>query len=691
MDRKRSKRRQRHEEPTNFYETVLFKLGSRLLLALVVILLFLTLVQCTVKKPEAPQWNTTFVVPVINRTYDMEELVSRIDQDQVIIDSTGDLAFSISEDLDTVHLNESDFSVEDLTYDVSEVLGPVETAQPASELSIISLDSLTQGFGTVPGYDTVIIPPNTQFMADADRQLQAFAWAEVSTGAAKMVVANQLGFTLYDVVVRVIDNSNGRTIEYDSLEFPLAHGEIDSTVLRLDGETITNDLRFSVVSHSDPINTVRVSPTGKQISTDISFPEPIEVVSAMAQIPQLDELCFTQGVGIDLEPSETIDSASLLSGSLSLAITNNTGLANGFTVSVPSLRDNAVPLTIYRLVAAGQTVFVNRDVAGHTLVPENDSIRIDVVVEIPGSGGALVLVNQTDSVSVDASLTEVSFSEVTGMFANTAASFDDIHEDLEVPKGFDNISLVTAMITVEVENGVDMPGYLDITLTGDNGKVISVAGDIEPKGDAPFLVTTITNDGVADFLTPIPEAIDVSGSVSFGDGLYHGTIARDDYVSARVRIHAPLGIKVNNTEVTDLDIEVEEIDQDDMEAITDHVLSARFVYTVTNHLPLGVTALLHLSNDSSSLFASPLLTIDTLSAAPAPVSLITGVASEEVTSSGEIHLDSDEIQILRNDTLYIRQQLFLSASDTSGVQLTQNDYITINGRIEVEYRFDGDF
>ena len=246
-------------------------------------------------------------------------------------------------------------------------------------------------------------------------------------------------------------------------------------------------------------------------------------------------------------------------------------------------------------------------------------------------------------------------------------------------------------MTLEVENGVDLPGLLDVQITGSNGKTITLSGTIEARGEQQTCLSTISNSQVADFLSPLPQSIDVSGSVEFGGGGYHGTIRRDDFVVARVSIRAPLEVKVNNAEITDLDLEMEEIAQDNIDAITDHVVNARFIYSITNHLPLGVTAVVHLSGDSASAYNSPQLSLDTLRADPAPVSLITGIASTDTTFSGEIHLDSLDVQILKNDSLFIRQQLFLNASDTAGVKLTDNDYITINGRIEVEYRFDGEF
>ena len=690
MDRRRP-RRQGKQEPQNFLDSFIFKFSSRTVLGIAVILIFLTLVQCSVKKPESPEWTTTFVVPVVNRTYDMVEIVSRIDQDEILIDSSGDVAFSISKDLDTIGLGDSDFSVPDLSYYTSEVLGQIQIEQPNDVLSIISLESLTEGFPRLSGFDTVIVPANTQLEADANRQLEQFEWADITTGSVKMVVTNELGLTLYDVVIRVIDSTNGRTIDYDSLGVPLAHGDTDSAMFLLDGESISNNLSFSIVGNTDPDNTVYIPLAGSQITTEATFPDPIVVTAAMAQVPALDDLEFSQTVDLDLDASETIDTARLEAGMLNLVITNKTRLVNNFTITVPNLLLDDVPLTISRQVAGMETAFVNNDVSGYDLIPENDAVNIDVVMGIPGSGGATILIRETDSASIDAGLTGLSFSSVTGMFAGTSAEFDDIHEDLDVPDGFDNISFATAILTLEIQNGVDMPGHVNITITGNNGEVVILEGDIEPRGDQVSRVSTISNNDIGHFLTPIPSSIDVTGEVIFGDGSYHGTLSRDDFVSASVRIYAPLEIRVNNAEITDLDIEVEEINQDDMEAITDQVVSARFIYSVTNHLPLGVTALIHLSSDSASLYTDPDLTIDTLIAEPAPVSLITGVAIQEAISTGEIYLSNEDIQILKNDSLFIRQQLFLTASDTAAVKITENDYITISGRIEVEYLFDGEF
>lgn len=66
---------------------------SHLLCAVLVILVFLTLVQCTIKKPEAPSWQADLVIPLMNESWDMATLIEKIDQDNLILDDQGNPCF----------------------------------------------------------------------------------------------------------------------------------------------------------------------------------------------------------------------------------------------------------------------------------------------------------------------------------------------------------------------------------------------------------------------------------------------------------------------------------------------------------------------------------------------------------------------------------------------------------------------
>ena len=67
-----AKRKRRSKSTTS--HRVLHWLGH-ILCGFVVIFLFLTLVQCTIRKPEAPSWDTKLVVPLVHKTYSMTELI----------------------------------------------------------------------------------------------------------------------------------------------------------------------------------------------------------------------------------------------------------------------------------------------------------------------------------------------------------------------------------------------------------------------------------------------------------------------------------------------------------------------------------------------------------------------------------------------------------------------------------------
>lgn len=66
---------------------------SHIICAFVIILAFLTLVQCTVKKPEAPSWETNLTVPLVNKAWDMAELIDKIDQENLAMDTLGNPCF----------------------------------------------------------------------------------------------------------------------------------------------------------------------------------------------------------------------------------------------------------------------------------------------------------------------------------------------------------------------------------------------------------------------------------------------------------------------------------------------------------------------------------------------------------------------------------------------------------------------
>ncbi|MDH4157095.1 MAG: hypothetical protein OEW00_07460 [candidate division Zixibacteria bacterium] len=688
MSRKRSRRRQ--QDATNVFDSFLFKFSSKAFLGLIIVVAFLTLAQCTVKKPEAPSWNTNLIVPLVNRTYPMEEIVQKIDQEGLQMDSEGNVTYALSEDLDTVGLEPGDLSTTDLGYAVSETLGIIRLDAPTGDVATHQFAGISQLTLLMSGDEATV--PATNFSVGENMAINAvFSSATVAEGQALVEIVNNLGLDLDTIIVSVVDNYFG-LIASDTLPDTLYNGSTDTAILLLDGRTISNSWRVDAYCHTPGGYVTGIST--RYIETGLDFGDSITVSAAVAEIPPLVRN-FSEQVALD--ESDRVDTAVLASGQLSLILSNNTSLDADLTLSLPDFILSGAPITVNQTVAANQTENVAIDLADCLIVPSDNTVPqlldISVVADIPGSGSNRVPIDQADSIAVQADLTSLTFRSVTGVFDSISASFDGVQEQIDVPTGFDSVQIQVAVLNLEVENRIDLPGYLDARLTGNHGNYIELSGAIEPAGDS-FSTTTFTLVDSANFLAPIPSEITASGQVTFGDGVYQGKLEDNDYIFAHIDVTAPLHVVIPQCRV-ETDITGEEIDQEDIDKITDHVLEAKFVYNIINHLPAGAAVTFYMGPDSANLFSNYQLRVpkddtDTIFVVAAPVDALGLVSDTASTGYREITLDSLDMQILKNETLYIGQELLLESSGGIPVKFIQSDYFKVIGRIEVEYRFDGD-
>jgi hypothetical protein len=428
---------------------------------------------------------------------------------------------------------------------------------------------------------------------------------------------------------------------------------------------------------------------GRQFDVEIHFVGDLTVDAATAEIPEISR-DFSDAVA--LAESDVITSAVLSGGQVSLTISNNSPLPAELEITIPDLKLNNVPLQVTRQVTSSGVSNVTIPLTGYVLAPSDivlpQSLPVNISATIAGTAPNQVTVASGNSFGLVASISGLTFTAVTGNFNSTNMTIDPILQEIDVPMGFDSIQLVNAVLTIELENSVGLPGQLDIHLNGNNGKTLDITGTVNARVLATAATTTFTETDVANFLSPLPSQVSISGSASFGDGS-SGTIRDGDYITGTVRIDAPVEMIIPQTPI-ETDIESEEIEQDDIDQITDHVIEARLVYNITNHLPIGASVVLMLSPDSATLYSNPELTIDSISVGAAPV--VSSVVVDTL-STGEmsIILDSADIQILKHEKLYIGQELILHGSNGQPVKLTKNDFILVLARIEVEYRFDGEF
>ncbi len=689
MTRRSARKKNKDSEP--FLDSFFFRSSSKLLFGLVVAVIFLTLAQCTVKKPESPVWDTQLTVPLINRTYSMDDLIDRIDQDGIVMDSTGSITFSFSEDLDTVTLDSEEMSSSDISYSLSETLGVVTIDPPDGDVAVVPLAGIVGLATSLPG-DQAAVPAGGFAVVNVLSIASTFSTATITNGTAEIYIENNLGVDLDTVIVSLVDVNLG-ILATDTLEGGLPALTTDTVLLDLAGNEMTSSLRLESLCHT-PGGLVTSAST-RYIESELAFPTQIQVVEAVTEV-----LPFTKEFASQVELGETdrIDTAILAGGNLNLQINNATNLDADLIIVIPDFELAGTPLTVTRTATADAVQNIAIDLTGYKIVPSDRTVPqildITASADLPGSGTTKVLVTQNDSIAVTAGITNLEFGSVTGVFDGVGAAFDGIQQEIEVPTGFDDVELQVAVLTLTIENTVDLPGVIDVQLTGDHGNFITLNGAITAAGSSSS-TTILTVTDSANFLAPIPSQITVSGSVTFGDGVYQGTLEASDFISAHIDVTAPIFMVIPQSEI-DTDIQRESINQEDVDIITDHLNEAIFSYNVISQLPIGACVEFYLGPDSATLFTNyqlklPKTAEDSIFIPVAPVDQY-GVASDTIsTGFVSISLDSLDTRVLENDTLFIGQKITLLGSSGQAVRLSQSDFITIMARIEVDYRFDGEF
>ena len=680
--------RQKDDEDRRATDSFLFKASSKIFLSSFIIIIFLTLVQCSIKKPESPTWETSLVIPVINRTYDMAELIQKLNQDGIEMDSSGNISFKITEELDTVTISADYLNTPTISYSFSKTLDTFSIVTPDLAPVYVTLATIT-GISAVTAEDTFTIGAQSFNITNDLPLITSYSSATIVSGLINIYVHNNLGADLDTVIFEFWDIGSNSLLGIDSVFSGIPTGSSVLIPINLAGKIITNRFRIKAQCHT--VGGFIDSASTRGVSTELDFVGSLVVSGATAEIPSFTRSISSQ---VDLLESDRIDTASIAGGTLSLTITNSTPLDITIDIAFPDILSGSSPLALSPAILPLTTSNIVIDLSGYNIVPTDNTVpqqlSINATATVQPTAPTKVTVTQNDSFSITADISGLSFNYVVGFFDSVEVSFAGLTSQINVPTGFDSIQFSAAVLTLEIENGIDLPGNLNIQIDGDNGNSLNLSGSISASGGLSSAISTIIEPSAGSFLSPTPSQIDVSGSIIFAQGGYQGRIEANDFITATVTFLAPLEIVISASTI-EADIERTEIDTSSISIVTEHVREARFIYNIISHLPIGAQIDIYFGADSATLFANPQLLINAINLPAAPVD-ISGLVTDTISSDyQEIFLDSTDIKILENDTLFIGSRINLSGTNGQSVKITANDYISITGRVEVIYKFNGEF
>ncbi len=621
---------------------------SRLIFPALCVVLFL-MTGCVVQQPGEPSWQVELTIPIADRVYSLEEVIS--DSENVnfqadYITISGDTLFlNFSDSLEPMSI--SDQITHDPINDVIQAQMGVRTIEdPGTE----SVDIAVVETGL---YDPFVPPLSFGPENENLDPFPEYEWVVLNSGEAVVTVTNRLPLTLSQLDIYVYDDVNGTLLlelnHYDLL----APGESFTDTSNLPtGVQISNTLSIELAGttpgSSEP---VEITTDNNFLQADVML-RSLTVRSALAHIPPQS---FYEDTLIAFAESDTAKKAVIKEGTLTYTITNWTQLVTDATVELPDFSLQGVPFSrTYQVPPEGQYT-ETVDLAGYQFYRENQDNLIHGILNVDvydsdyppyPNPGAYVQVESDQIVQVEFSLSEIIFSEFEGYLDERVIEIDQQPQYLEdIPEGLESLNVESADLEVQLTSIIGASVNLDVTFQAYKNDVLaesySVFGLFIPPGspEQPAVLDT-TFFGLEALVNVLPDYIVPVGQATLG-----GQVDMEDWqwVEGKYRFYAPFYFGIEDT--TTLEPEI----SDYTDGFDNPVLQVDLNLAIINNMPISGRAFILASYDSLqfSNYRQDGDPVDTLISATLPTPIIgeDGYVSNPDTGNFNALLEEPQIEL----------------------------------------------
>lgn len=629
---------------------------------------------CGLEAPQSPTWDTTLTIPLINRNYSSAELIEKLASDNINIDAEGNSTIRIEKNLDTVTI-ESILAVDEVSANYAKQIGRIKIVSPQDQQqSLAFADYVTLELGSIPA---VGVTANTYF-----GETSSFTQAQIDEATVTITLTNNTGFALDSLSGRLLNHADGSLLGNFVVPGGLSDADSYSQPIVLDGKTVGAQVDCELYFHT--VGGPALSLADRSIDLKVDYSDDVYVSAVYGKFDSFSK-DYTQRTKIadDLH----IATATLASGQMQFQAHNSLSLQLDLDVAFPEITKDGAPLQVSASMLPGDNTGRLIDLNGWTIAPGHDSILTTITATVPGTNNGYVSIDAEDEISVDFILSDLNVSSASAIVPTTELAIEPSEVAVEIPTGFENISLDLVELNVALSNYTELSGNVVIDLEASNGKSLQVLGTVSPRNGNGVSINEIYSDQLADLLTPIPDHISVSGHATVGDGVSTISISQSDYFAATAVISSPMAFRISQATVQGEKNKLE-VDQDVADG-ADRLNHGVFTATMHNHLPLGAQMRVYIGTDSTTLFSSPLTIIGPLSFDRGTVDG-NGAVNQEAVTTSEVTLTNDDLQVFTNRKLYVAPVLELSGSNGQVVRIRAADYMQINGVISINARVGGE-
>ena len=668
---------------------------ERLLLSRVALLIVgLFLVGCFEKplSPVAPVWDLQVNVPLVNRTYTVNELVEK-DPTLLHTDASGLIVYTNSQQFSPISIR-NDLKVDPASDTYQSRIGTFKIKSPSSKTRKQSAGELNPALGAVQG-QSVVVPSFSFSIAERPFPIVTeIQQATIASGQVVVTLINQLPVPI-DNIYLTVQSQLGTLAQYTRAAAIQPNDSVKQT-FSLANLRIGNALSYTLNGHVPGGGGSVVVDTSKAVILRVDFPTQIEASQAVAALPSNT---FNTSGSFALDDSTKIDYAEVSVGSMTVTLDNSHGLSGEVSLVIPELREQGGnAFTRVTPIASGQhTIRIVYPLNGYSVQSPNGRLSYDVITRTYDTGNNLITLDSSRTVSGSVVTSVIYFNRFQGTVKPTSISMNvsrsvDLGEMNRIFTGTVKVSQARIILTVTnpTRFAVDLNTAIRgrSSVTGQSASVSIPQDQRRIPHPQSTITLTETNSDIVSFLnsfsSKLPDQFTVAGDALLNPDYASGSVSASDSIGIGFSIEIPISIGVVRGVVRDTnDVD---IDSDARKEI-DRTTYGKLTFEVENGLPASI----EVSLDLLDARRAKLLTLPKASQPPVAVTGaqvdVQGRAVVPASSTSYFEVTADDISKF-HPSQYVAYSMIIGTTGGGSVpvQFRSTDSVHVRAYSTLNYR-----
>lgn len=570
-------------------------------------------------KPQKPQWDANYELPLINTSLDINHVVNdsliqtETDQSLTLVyrnkleDIKLDTLVMLSDNAYSQTSKLSDIKLSNTTFEADITLGMIAQNWPTWGPLIIAQNGSLMALPDVTGMTSGPHPSDIQDL---------FEEATFSEGFMDITLKNEFSADVANIDYEIKNATSGSVFLVHSFPY-VASGATEFATIDLTGRTLEGAINASLLNMdylggNQPV----IIDTSKALDITITLRD-MKIQTATALFPA--QTVVDEKVNTYVNPGNAkLTNAELKNGNVRIEVVSTAQDTIFFNYKIPGASKDGVPFetnTIIPPATPGNNVSVNfnYDFAGYTLdlTGPNQTDKNLLYSELVGridSADQMVTISQNDSIMVSLFLEDVEIKSVEGFLGAVDYQIGPKSFDFKlfqkVVSGSLSLQSVATNFTIENELGVSAELKMQVlkAINISTQQQVDLTGSVLSE---PLVINRATKDpltpsfntftlsdqnsNITDLINVMPDQLEYQFLLAINKGIDSNTTDYNDFldvssmVKSSIDIEMPLSIQANQLTLSDT-VEL----SPDVLLEFDGVESADLNFILYNGFPLSV-------------------------------------------------------------------------------------------------------